>query len=122
MLDGATVGAATSVAPDLELAIRLPRPGGRKLLPSHRIRGWHHPGGLTAELRLLITSAPFRPSLRPVSTLEIIPAVIGRTAAATRRASGERLVAELQDERVVRLGDDDPVDRASRERKSLHDA
>jgi hypothetical protein len=58
-LDGATVGAATSAAPDIEHAIRLPRPGGRKLFPSHRIRGWHHPGGLTAELQLLIAGALF---------------------------------------------------------------
>jgi hypothetical protein len=58
-LDGATVGAATSAAPDIEHAIRLPRPGGRKLFPSHRIAGWHHPGGLTAELQLLIAGALF---------------------------------------------------------------
>jgi hypothetical protein len=53
-LDSATVGAATSVAPDLEHVLRLPRPGGRKLFPSHRIPGWHRPGGLTAETQLLI--------------------------------------------------------------------
>jgi hypothetical protein len=58
-LDGATVGAATSAAPDIEHAIRLPQPGGRKLFPSHRIPGWHHPGGLTAELQLLVAGALF---------------------------------------------------------------
>jgi hypothetical protein len=58
-LDGATVGAAASAAPDIEHAIRLPRPGGRKLFPSHRIPGWHQPGGLTAELQLLIAGALF---------------------------------------------------------------
>lgn len=58
-LDGATIGAATSAAPDIEHAIRLPQPGGRKLFPSHRIRGWHQPGGLTAELQLLIAGALF---------------------------------------------------------------
>lgn len=58
-LDGATIGAATSAAPDIEHAIRLPRPGGRKLFPSHRIRGWHHAGGLTAELQLLLAGALF---------------------------------------------------------------
>ena len=56
-LDAATVGAVTSVAPDLEHVIRLPRPGGRKLFPSHRIAGWHRPGGLTAEAQLLIAGA-----------------------------------------------------------------
>ena len=56
-LDPATVGAVTSTAPDLEHVLRLPRPGGRKLFPSHRIPGWHRPGGLTAEAQLLIAGA-----------------------------------------------------------------
>ena len=51
--DAATVGAATAAAPDLEHVVRLPRPGGRKLFPSHRIPGWHRPGGLSAEAQLL---------------------------------------------------------------------
>ncbi len=34
-LDPATVGAALSAAPDLEHLRRFPRPGGRKLFPSH---------------------------------------------------------------------------------------
>jgi hypothetical protein len=55
--DPATVGAVTSIAPDLEHVIRLPRPGGRKLFPSHRIPGWHRPGGLTVETQLLIAGA-----------------------------------------------------------------
>ncbi len=53
-LDAATVGGIASIAPDLEHALRLPRPGGRKLFPSHRIPGWHRPGGLTVEAQLLI--------------------------------------------------------------------
>lgn len=52
--DPATVGAVASAAPDLEHVIRLPRPGGRKLFPSHRIPGWHRPGGFSAPLQLLI--------------------------------------------------------------------
>jgi hypothetical protein len=56
-LDAATVGAVTSVVPDVEHVLRLPRPGGRKLFPSHRIPGWHRPGGLTAEAQLLIAGA-----------------------------------------------------------------
>ena len=51
--DAATIGAATAAAPDLEHVLRLPRPGGRKLFPSHRIPGWHRPGGVTAEVQLL---------------------------------------------------------------------
>jgi hypothetical protein len=57
--DGATVGAITASVPDLEHVVRLPRPGGRKLFPSHRIPGWHRPGGLSAELQLLIAGALF---------------------------------------------------------------
>ena len=52
--DAATVGAVASVVPDVEHVIRLPRPGGRKLFPSHRIPGWHRPGGLSAELQLVL--------------------------------------------------------------------
>lgn len=58
-LDPATVGAATSAAPDLEHVLPLPRPGGRKLFPSHRIPGWHRPGGLSAELQLLLAGVLF---------------------------------------------------------------
>ena len=36
-LDAATIGAAAASSPDLEHVIRMPRPGGRKLFPSHRI-------------------------------------------------------------------------------------
>jgi hypothetical protein len=58
-LDAATVGAIASSVPDLEHVIRLPRPGGRKLFPSHRIPGWHRPGGLTTETQLFIAGALF---------------------------------------------------------------
>ncbi|HEV2711566.1 MAG TPA: hypothetical protein VGU26_00590 [Gaiellaceae bacterium] len=53
-LDPATVGAVASAVPDVEHVVRLPRPGGRKLFPSHRIRGWHRPGGLSANVQLLL--------------------------------------------------------------------
>src|SRR5687767_4915655 len=58
-LDPATVGAVTSAAPDLEHILPLPRPGGRKLFPSHRIPGWHHPGGISATTQLLIAGFLF---------------------------------------------------------------
>jgi hypothetical protein len=51
--DPATIGAAFSSAPDIEHVVRLPRPGGRKLFPSHRIRGFHRSGGVSAEAQLL---------------------------------------------------------------------
>jgi hypothetical protein len=50
--DPATIGAAASSAPDLEHVLRLPRPGGRKLFPSHRIRGFHRSGGVSAQAQL----------------------------------------------------------------------
>jgi hypothetical protein len=52
-LDPATIGAAVSSAPDIEHVVRLPRPGGRKLFPSHRIRGFHRSGGVSAQAQLL---------------------------------------------------------------------
>ena len=58
-LDPATLGAATSAAPDVEHVLRLPRPGGRKLFPSHRIRGWHRPGGVPANAQLLVAGVLF---------------------------------------------------------------
>lgn len=52
--DPTTVGAVASAAPDLEHVVRLPRPGGRKLFPSHRNPGWHTPGGVSATVQLLV--------------------------------------------------------------------
>jgi hypothetical protein len=49
----AVVGAIAASAPDLEHILRLPRPGGRKLFPSHRVQGWHREGGLPAWTQLL---------------------------------------------------------------------
>ena len=56
-LDPATVGAVACAAPDLEHVVRLPRPGGRKLFPSHRVSGWHRIGGVPASAQLLIAGA-----------------------------------------------------------------
>jgi hypothetical protein len=52
-LDPVAIGAAAGSAPDLEHVLRLPRPGGRKLFPSHRLRGWHRTGGLPDWAQLL---------------------------------------------------------------------
>jgi hypothetical protein len=52
--DPATIGAAAASAPDLEHVLRLPRPGGRKLFPSHRIHGFHRSGGISAQAQLLV--------------------------------------------------------------------
>jgi hypothetical protein len=53
-LDPAVVGAVASSVPDIEHVVRLPRPGGRKLFPSHRVHGWHRSGGVSAPVQLLI--------------------------------------------------------------------
>jgi hypothetical protein len=53
VLDPATLGGAAAAAPDVEHVLRLPRPGGRKLFPSHRFHGWHRSGGLPAWFQLL---------------------------------------------------------------------
>lgn len=53
VFDPATLGAVAASAPDLEHVVRLPRPRGRKLFPSHRIPGFHRSGGVSAEAQLL---------------------------------------------------------------------
>jgi hypothetical protein len=53
-LDPAVSGALAASCPDVEHVFRLPRPGGRKLFPSHRFRGWHRSGGLPAPAQLLL--------------------------------------------------------------------
>jgi hypothetical protein len=52
-LDPVVVGAIGASVPDLEHVLPFPRPGGRKLFPSHRVRGWHRSGGLPASMQLL---------------------------------------------------------------------
>jgi hypothetical protein len=51
--DAVTLAAVAGSAPDVEHVLRLPRPGGRKLFPSHRIRGWHRTGGIPDWAQLL---------------------------------------------------------------------
>lgn len=52
LLDPVTLGAAACAAPDLEHVLPLPRPGGRKLFPTHRVEGWHRSGGIPAWAQL----------------------------------------------------------------------
>jgi hypothetical protein len=58
-LDLSVIGAVASSAPDVEHVVRLPRPGGRKLFPSHRWRGWHRAGGVPASAQLLVAGVLF---------------------------------------------------------------
>ena len=51
-LSPVTIGALAASAPDLEHI--LPRIGERALFPSHRIRGWHREGGISAHAQLLL--------------------------------------------------------------------
>jgi hypothetical protein len=53
-LDAATIGAIAAAAPDVEHVVRLPRPGGRKLFPSHRVFGWHRGGGVRTSVQLVV--------------------------------------------------------------------
>jgi hypothetical protein len=50
-----TIGALAASAPDLEHV--LPRIGERELFPSHRFRGWHREGGVSAWAQLLAAGA-----------------------------------------------------------------
>ena len=52
-LDPATVGALAASVEDIEHVLRLPRPGGRKLFPSHRNAAWHNRGGVPAWAQLI---------------------------------------------------------------------
>ena len=56
-MDPAVVGAVASSAPDLEHILRLPRPGGRKLFPTHRFARLHRSGGVRASLQLVVAGA-----------------------------------------------------------------
>jgi hypothetical protein len=56
-LDPATIGAFASAVPDAEHVIRFPRPGGKKLFPSHRFSGWHRPGGVPAGVQVVAAGA-----------------------------------------------------------------
>lgn len=53
--DPATVGAIASSAPDFEHVLPLPRPGGRKLFPSHRWDALHRRGGVSPGLQLALS-------------------------------------------------------------------
>jgi hypothetical protein len=64
-LDAATIGALAGSLPDVEHIVRLPRPGGRKLFPSHRLRGWHRTGGISASFQLFLAGLILGAVLRP---------------------------------------------------------
>jgi hypothetical protein len=55
-LDPAVTGALAASLPDLEHVLRFPKPGGRKLFPSHRLRGWHQSGGVSAPAQLVVAA------------------------------------------------------------------
>ena len=56
-LDRRTLGALASSLPDLEHGVRLPRPGGRKLFPSHRWGAGHSHRWIPAWMQLLAAGA-----------------------------------------------------------------
>ena len=56
-VDPATIGGFASALPDAEHVLPFPRPGGKKLFPSHRIPGWHRPGGVPVSVQVLAAGA-----------------------------------------------------------------
>ena len=56
-LDRRTLGALASSLPDVEHGVRLPRPGGRKLFPSHRWGGGHTRHWVPASIQLVAAGA-----------------------------------------------------------------
>jgi hypothetical protein len=56
-LDPATIGGVAASIEDLEHVLPLPRPGGRKLFPSHRNESWHKRGGLPAWVQVAAAGA-----------------------------------------------------------------
>jgi hypothetical protein len=56
-LHPALFGAVAASIEDLEHVLRLPRPDGRKLFPSHRHEGWHNRGGVPAWVQLITAGA-----------------------------------------------------------------
>jgi hypothetical protein len=46
------LGALAASIPDVEHVLPFPRPGARKLFPSHRVEGWHRAGGVPAWAQL----------------------------------------------------------------------
>ena len=64
-LDPTVLGAAAASAPDLEHVLPLPKPGGKRLFPTHRIEGWHRAGGVSAHVQLLAAGVIVGLLLRP---------------------------------------------------------
>lgn len=54
-----TVGAVAAAVPDLEHVLPLPRPGGRKLYPTHRYGALHRGGGVPATVQLACAVAVY---------------------------------------------------------------
>ena len=46
------LGALAASVPDVEHVLPFPRPGARKLFPSHRVESWHRVGGVPAWAQL----------------------------------------------------------------------
>jgi hypothetical protein len=66
-LHPAIFGAVAASIEDVEHVLRLPRPGGRKLFPSHRHQRWHNRGGVPAWIQLVAAGAILAVLLAPRS-------------------------------------------------------
>jgi hypothetical protein len=88
-LDRVTIGAVAASAPDLEHLVRLPRPGGRKLFPSHRFWGWHRAGGVPTWAQLLAAGVLLGLFLAPPSPRPMTGAnAAGSGSTRSRTSSG----------------------------------
>jgi hypothetical protein len=56
-VDRRTLGGLASSLPDVEHGVRLPRPGGRKLFPSHRWGGGHSSHWVPVSVQLVVAGA-----------------------------------------------------------------
>jgi hypothetical protein len=63
--DPATLGAASCSLPDIEHGLRLPRPRGRQLFPSHRWHPWHRSGGVGVGTQLALTAVLLAAVVKP---------------------------------------------------------
>ena len=79
-LDASVFGAIGATIPDGEHLLRLPRPGGRKLFPSHRFHGWHRAGGVPAWAQVLAAGVTVGLLLKPLGGMGTAETASPRTS------------------------------------------
>ena len=113
-----TIGALAASAPDIEHVLPLPRPGGRKLFPSHRVRGLAPRGrpprlGPARRRRHDPGRAPrLAPPVRLVVLFALVALALGAFVLVTRGNSSSSAV-------VARVIDGDTIELVGGERVRL---